>query len=324
VRLESLEEHLARLLEESAVASPAVDAAERAELAALLRRTDGPARPASGDPCDRLAAFLDGALDGEDRRAFEADVAQRPAEHEDLEAAQQFLDKVTHHVVAVPEDLLASVLGALEPRPETLAGRRGAGRPVGRFWRPYTYGALGGVACIALALISVVPILNEGARAPTKITAPSLAQAPVGAAYTPDAAGTPPRYIHRPTVLLPSLPQATSHASARMTAILGGRERAPAQERIAPTPKAPSDVNVAEDNCETLAGGSIPTTQNGSLQGRKSSNAVAANQGCTSDAMVGAQYPGISGPVAPVAIPSLGAVGAAPEMPLPPPGHFRD
>ncbi|MDE2463277.1 MAG: hypothetical protein KGO02_06155 [Alphaproteobacteria bacterium] len=324
MRLDSLEEHLARLLEEAAVASPTVDAAERAELAAQLRRADGPASSASGDPCDRLAAFLDGALDGEDRRALEADLAQLAGEREDLEATWQFLDRVTQNAAAAPEDLLAAALGSLEPTPETRAGRLGAERPARRFWRPSTYGVLGGAACLALAFIAVVPILNEGARAPTKITASSPAPATVGGAYIPDAAGTLPQYIRQPAVLLPSLPQATSHASSDMTAKLGRRDRAPVKEQIAPTPKAPSDVNVAEDNCQTLAGGSTRTMQNGSMQGDKSSNVASADQGCTSDAMVGAQYPGISGPVAPVAIPSLGAVGAGPEMPLPPQGHFRD
>lgn len=324
MRLERLEEYLAHLLGEPNAASPALDAAHAAELAARLRQADGPGLAAEGDPSERLAAFFEGALDDRDRGAFEADLARHSEEREDLEAARQFLDRVTQNAAAAPEDLLAEALTALGLEAPIRAQAQSAERPILRFWRPRAYGVLGGAVCIALALLSVVPILREGARKPAEIAAPVPVSGSVGASTMTDMPEEAPRYIRQPAVLPPSLPQDASLTSPAMSKSVGASNHAPSQERLARNPKAPSDANVASNNCQTLAAGETPTTQNATSQSDKSLSTRQANAGCANDVMVGAQYPGISLPIAPVVTPSLGAVGAGADMPLPPQGHLRD
>ena len=322
MRLDDLEEHLGRLFGNSDGAAPAMDAADRAELAARLAVADrvGPAAPS--DACERLAAFLDGVLEGEERRSFEADLAHFPGEREELEATRHFLDRVAQKSAAAPQDLLEAALGRLQELPQSGTRRGPVEEQVRRFWRSRIYGVIGAGACLALAVISVAPILNEGAGKPTQMASPA-SSGPARASSMTGGTAIAPRYIRQPAALPQALPQEASRLTPDMRAKLGVSNSSPAQENIARAPQVPSGMNVADNNCPTLTGSEIPTFRTGKApQGRKFSRDSAAAQDCSSDVMVGAQYPGMGGPIAPAPLRSLGAVGTGAPPPLP--GHFQD
>ena len=155
MRIEVLERLIDRLFGDGAEAPPA-DAADMAEFSAHLAQPGRPPVVQEGDPAEPLAAWLDGALDGAARDAFEADLAHAPAERHDLESAQSFLDSVTAHPLAAPADLVEAAVAALP------AGR--ARQPDGALqsfarWlrgRRWTLGAAGGAVAVAFSVVLVI------------------------------------------------------------------------------------------------------------------------------------------------------------------------
>ena len=81
--------------------------AERAALHSAIT----PAKTAASEDSDateRLAAYLDGALEPEDAERFASSLAGAPDEVYELEAAQGFLDDIAVRREAAPADLVAA------------------------------------------------------------------------------------------------------------------------------------------------------------------------------------------------------------------------
>ena len=155
MRIEVLERLIDRLFGDGAEAPPA-DAADMAEFSAHLAQPGRPPVVQEGDPAEPLAAWLDGALDGAARDAFEADLAHAPAERHDLESAQSFLDSVTAHPLMAPADLVEAAVAALPPG--RAPQRDGVLQSVARWLRgrPWTLGAAGGAVAVAFSVVLVI------------------------------------------------------------------------------------------------------------------------------------------------------------------------
>ncbi|HEX7776185.1 MAG TPA: hypothetical protein VF449_06620 [Parvibaculum sp.] len=87
-------------------------------------RSEGSPAVLTGDPAGRLAAFLDGSLDADERMRLESELVQRPAELHELLSAGSFVDAVDARLEAPPAELLATALAGLTTR-------RGGGSGVG-------------------------------------------------------------------------------------------------------------------------------------------------------------------------------------------------
>jgi len=80
---------------------------ERAALHSAITRAQSSTSP-GGDATERLAAYLDGALEPEDAERFAASLTGAPDEVYELEAAQGFLDEIAIRREAAPMDLVAA------------------------------------------------------------------------------------------------------------------------------------------------------------------------------------------------------------------------
>lgn len=319
MRLETLEELLARFLGEPQVGLPAVDVGDAAELAAALRLTDGHGRSLEGDPCERLAAYLHGALQGADRRAFEAELAHVPGECEDLESARLFVDAVTEKAAAAPADVLEMAVAPLRDMPRAVRTQGSADRSARRFWRTRTYGVIGGLASVVLAIVFIAPaIMKVGGKSEIEVTALTAAPGGVGTSYMPDDVA--PSNIDHPA----GLPQGLSHEALSVAPSTTRKLRLPGasntQEKIASKRTSKSRMNIADDDCQTLSNNGRNTTRNGKVQGEKRSGDAPVAEDCESDVMIGAQIPGIDGPAATTAAPPPDVIGAGQDVPAVPNG----
>lgn len=85
-----------------------------AELAARRQADDapGPRAPATAENPARLAAYLDGALDDDARRQFEALLASSPADLQEAIASLAYLDDVDGLHASAPADLVGAAIAA--------------------------------------------------------------------------------------------------------------------------------------------------------------------------------------------------------------------
>ena len=161
-------------------------AAERAALHAAITRTQK-ASAQSGDATERLAAYLDGALDDQDTERFVASLTSAPGEVYELEAAQSFLDEITARTESAPADLVAAAAAAD-------VARAAPRRVVKRSWflnsaswgRQFAWA--GGAAATVLLGVVIIDRADEIVRDPTVAVLPGRpveASAPV--ALTPVA-----------------------------------------------------------------------------------------------------------------------------------------
>lgn len=232
MRVDALERLMERLFAEHHEPKSPADAGEAVILAAALRG-EGPAVPPQpGDPCEFVAAYLDGALDGEARRGFEAGLARGPGEREDLESTQIFLDAVAANVCATPADLVeaisaSAIESAQAPARDSLWRRFAA-------WvrsRPWTIGA-GGAVAVAFSVVLLVSANLDRAVAPFRQAAQPTA---TPAATAPAPAVTAPAPVRAPAAL-PSVPGVPSAPKAE----------APIAPIVVPEPAAPAATEATE------------------------------------------------------------------------------
>lgn len=224
MRLDALERLMERLFGDHREPVPPADAGEAAALAAALRGEGLVVSSPPGDPCELAAAYLDGALEGEARHGFEAALARRPGEREDLESTQVFLDAVAAQTLAAPSDLIEAVSA-------DLAADAAAVREEGTWrrivlWvriRPRTMGAVGGAVAVAFSVVLLVSANLDRAVTPFhQVAVPRPTTPPAPAAIAPASAPTP--------AALPSVPTAPSAPKAE----------APIAPMIVPEPAAPA------------------------------------------------------------------------------------
>jgi Ca-activated chloride channel homolog len=121
-----LENAFERLLAEPEAAMHVADSARaRAALLSALTRANAAAGAEHGVTAEKLAAYLDGALDADEVEDFSAALLRAPDELHELESAQSFLDAVTEKTSAPPQDLLAGVLAdAARETPKSAPAKR--------------------------------------------------------------------------------------------------------------------------------------------------------------------------------------------------------
>ena len=228
MRIEVLERLIDRLFGDGAEALPPVDSADMAEFSAFLAQSGRPPAMSEGDPAEPLAAWLDGALEGAARDAFEADLAHVPGERHDLASAQSYLDAVTGHPLAAPADLVEAAIAALPPgraRP-----RQGALQSFVHWvrGRPWTLGAVGGAVAVAF---SVVLVVSANLESPATRAVLPVVRSMSGEAPAADAVATPAGPIAPATPAIAPL-AAPEPAKAAPTPLTVAPDAAAAQQML--------------------------------------------------------------------------------------------
>ncbi len=202
MRIADLTALIDRLFPGEAEASDEADAAGRAELAAILAAGEQILARPDGDSEERLAAWLDGALDGAERDRFEAEMARAPAELLHMQAVQSFVDAVAGAPLTAPDDLVQAAIAGM-PAAEP-PGRSQPLRQSILSWistRPRLLGVMGGGIAVAFSLLLVVstnldrfaaaPLpRNAAVKTPAQDTAPGSRPAP-SVDKAPPAASAP-------------------------------------------------------------------------------------------------------------------------------------
>jgi Ca-activated chloride channel homolog len=146
--------------------------AERAALSSAIARMHG-SKTMDGDATERLAAYLDGALDGEDAEHFAASLADAPDEVYELEAAQTFRDEIDMRREAAPADLVAAAAADAARNAPRHSARRSWFLNSASWGRQFAWA--GGAA--ATVLLGVVIISRSGETVPVSGSAPNPALA---------------------------------------------------------------------------------------------------------------------------------------------------
>ena len=111
-----------RLLSETESDSATPEA--RAALYAAVARAQVNDRAQAGDATERLAAYLDGALDADDAERFDETLAGAADEIYELEAARSFLDRIDAERESAPADLVAAAAADVARKAPHRSARR--------------------------------------------------------------------------------------------------------------------------------------------------------------------------------------------------------
>lgn len=265
MRIEVLERLIDRLFGDGAEALPPPDSADMAEFAAHLAQPDRPSATPEGDPAEPLAAWLDGALEGAARDAFEADLAHAPGERHDLTSAQVFLDTVTAHPLAAPADLVDAALAAL---PRLGVRPRQSSWQIFTQWlrgRPWTLGAAGGAMAVAFSVVLVVSANLDSAttravlphiRPAAKFEARGAGHVPAGQPAAATATGVTPARPIAPAMPAFVPPAAPEPAKAAPTPPTVAPDAAAAQQMLEQYRSQEMDIEgAAEGAMPAMSGG---------------------------------------------------------------------
>ena len=193
-----------RLLSETDSGNPTPN--ERAALHSAIARTHD-SRPLDGDATERLAAYLDGALDDEDAECFAGSLAGAPGEVYELEAAQTFLDEIDVRREAAPADLVATAAASAARTAPRRSARQSWFLNSASWGRQFAWA--GGAAATVLLGVVIIDRTDEIVRDPTVAIVPARpVEASVPALVAP--ATTPlPAVPASPVTVTPLPPSGT-------------------------------------------------------------------------------------------------------------------
>ena len=144
--------------------------AERAALHAAITRAQKTSSP-DGDATERLAAYLDGALDDQDTERFAASLADAPDEVYELEAAQSFLDEIAVRTESAPADLVAAAAADVAHEAPRRVVRRSWFMNSASWGRQFAWA--GGAAATVLLGVVIIDRADEIVRDPTVAVVPA-------------------------------------------------------------------------------------------------------------------------------------------------------
>ena len=145
--------------------------AERAALHAAIPRAQKTSSP-DGDATERLAAYLDGALDDQDTERFAASLADAPDEVYELQAAQSFLDEIAARTESAPADLVAAAAADVAQKAPRRVVRRSWFLNSASWGRQFAWA--GGAAATVLLGVVIIDRADEIVRDPTVAVIPAL------------------------------------------------------------------------------------------------------------------------------------------------------
>jgi Ca-activated chloride channel family protein len=177
--------------------------AERAALHAAMTRAQS-SNPMDGDATERLAAYLDGALEDREAERFAASLADAPDEVYELEAAQSFLDEIGARTECAPADLVAAAAADIARPAPRRAARRSWLLNSASWGRQFAWA--GGAAATVLLGVVIIERAGEIVRDPT------VAVVPVGTSLPMPPAVSAPALLpigRSPVILSEPLPHVT-------------------------------------------------------------------------------------------------------------------
>jgi Ca-activated chloride channel family protein len=144
--------------------------AERAALHAAITRAQKANAP-DGDATERLAAYLDGALNDQDAERFAASLADAPDEVYELEAAQSFLDEMAARTESAPADLVVAASADVARKAPRRVVRRGWFLNSASWGRQFAWA--GGAAATVLLGVVIIDRADEIVHDPTVAVVPA-------------------------------------------------------------------------------------------------------------------------------------------------------
>lgn len=219
-------------------------------------RKPGPTPVSAEDPAGRLAAFLDGGLDSEAQKGFEAELAATPAELQELMSARFFVDEVEAAFEKPPRQLLEIALTGLQPvsggGSGGLAALLGGLRAIPGTWRL----AGGALATAALAAVVVTGEIGHRATAPfAAVPSQQIGAAPATESEILDAASASQVSAQQQLEAAKAMQSdgALKAASANSPASLASKgpcETSAGREMSSSTEAASSERTAAESRCD--------------------------------------------------------------------------
>lgn len=255
MRFDSLERLIERLFAEHREPAEGADAGEAAFLAAALSGEEAAIRTLPGDPSEPLAAYLDGALDGEARQGFETRLARSSGEREDMESARAFLDDVSERLHAAPPDLVEAMVAVLASNPVETREPGFWQRTLAWIWaRPRTIGVLGGTVAVAFSVILMVSANLDETVVPFKRAASPVAHEtkphPVVPVPEPVSPPKPETIISPQTSPAPVAPQAGPAPPAANDAAAARKQiYIPEMYELGAKRDAAEETGAADDPC---------------------------------------------------------------------------
>ena len=221
---------------------------ERAALHAAITRTQKTNTP-TGDSTERLASYLDGALNDQDTERFAASLADAPDEVYELEAAQSFLDEIAARTESAPADLVAAAAADVAHVAPRRVVRRSWFLNSASWGRQFAW-AGGAAATVLLGVViidradeivrdptvAVIPARPVEARAPGPVTpvAPVTTQLP--AVPTPPVTVAP--LTSPPVEARPQQGQQTQQSGPRIDELSSGRRNERETSQLADAERA--------------------------------------------------------------------------------------
>lgn len=220
-------------------------------------RKPGPALVSAEDPAGRLAAFLDGGLDGEAQEGFEAELATTPAELQELMSARFFVDEVEAAFEKPPRPLLEIALTGLRPvgggGSGGLAALLGGLRAIPGTWRL----AGGALATAALAAVVVTGEIGHRAAAPfAAVPSQQIGAAPATESEILDAASAPQVSAQRQLETAKAMQSDEASKAASATA--------PANSPASLAPKGPCETSADREMSSSTEAAASERTAAGS------------------------------------------------------------
>jgi Ca-activated chloride channel family protein len=143
---------------------------ERAALYASVTHAQTPGT-LDGDATERLAAYLDGALDDREADRFTASLADAPDEVYELESAQSFIDEIGGRTENAPADLVAAATGLVRAAPRRASASRSWFLNSASWGRQFAWA--GGAAATVLLGVVIIDRADEIVRDPTVAVVPA-------------------------------------------------------------------------------------------------------------------------------------------------------
>ena len=248
---------------------------ERAALHSVVARMQS-TKAETGDATERLAAYLDGALNADDAERFDETLARTTDEVYELEAAQSFLDRIDAEREMAPADLVAAAAADVARKAPRRSARQSWFMNSASWGRQFAWA--GGAAATALLCVVIVDRADEIVRDPTVAFVPGSVEpvnsiipppAPVAASVTPSTTALPA--LPTPPVAvapMPPLPETrpsqqgqqsparvdelssgrrNERDTSQLTDALRSREALAAQGPATPVPSVDAESNPGRD-----------------------------------------------------------------------------